>query len=43
MVGLDTSPGPTILEPPWEQAPMVETESEIRAAQELARIRDRQP
>ena len=33
----DTSPDPTILEPPWEQAPMAVTEAEIRAAQDLAR------
>ncbi len=33
----DTAPGPTILEPPWEQPAMVVTEAEILAAQDLAR------
>ena len=34
---LNTAPGPTRLLPPWELAPMVVTEAEIRAAQDLAR------
>ena len=36
-VTTDTNSGSTILEPPWEHAPMVVTEAEIRAAQDLAR------
>ncbi len=34
---LNTAPGPTRLVPPWELAPMVVTDAEIRAAQDLAR------
>ena len=33
----DTAPGPTVLDPPWEQAAIVVTEAELQAAQELAR------
>ena len=33
----ETAPGPMVLEPPWEQAATVVTESEVRTAQELAR------
>ena len=33
----DTDSGPTALDPPWKLAPMVVTEAEIQAAQDLAR------
>lgn len=33
----NTDPGPITLEPPWELAPVVVTEAEIRAARDLAR------
>lgn len=33
----DPAPGPTVLDPPWDQAAIVVTEAEIQAAQELAR------